>query len=133
MPVRAAPPIIHRVEKLVNEHRQLRDEPLLLAIYFEPLRSSGDIFLFEVIDGFGAGMVDEDKKFFEVSYAATSSFPMEQGQRLHLVLTSPEEFEVAVQEGWDSLDEVRDSIRAGNAITIFADPNRPDIEAKLNG
>jgi len=40
-------------------------------MYFEPDRSPGDIFLFEVIDGFGAGNIDEDRKLFEVAYAST--------------------------------------------------------------
>jgi hypothetical protein len=133
MRINAPPADIVRVEGLVAEHRQLADEPLLLALYFEPDRDVGDIFVFEVIDGFGAGHVDRDQKLFEVSFGSTSSFPLEPGRQLRLVLTNPEEFVVACRDRWPSLEEVRQAIRNGRAVTIFADPARPDLEAALNG
>jgi hypothetical protein len=133
MSVKAPNAVIQQVERLVDEHRQLRDEPLLLAAYFEPARSPGDVFLFEVIDGFGAGSIDEDRKLFEVAYASTPSFPLPSGHHLHLILTNPEELEVAYRQGWPSLDEVRAAVRAGNSVTVFSDPSRPDLEGKING
>jgi hypothetical protein len=133
MPMTPLPPVLRQVEQLVKEHLALRDEPLLLAIYFEPDRNPGDIFLFEVIEGFGAGRIDEDGKFFEVSYGSTPAFPLSPGQRLHLVLTNPEELEVASRDNWQSLAEIRQSIKDGRATTLFAEPGRPDLEAKLSG
>lgn len=133
MSLNAASPVIHQVEKLVAEHRGLVDEPLLLAICFVPARDPGDTFLFEVVEGFGAGAIDEDRKLFEVTYASTPSFPLAPGQRLHLILTSPEELDVACQEQWPSIEEIRDAMRSGQFITLYSDPSRPDLEGKLHG
>jgi hypothetical protein len=133
MPVNAPPQVVRQVEHLVDQHRQLADEPLLLAIYFEPERDEGDIFLFEVVDGFGAGQVDEDGKLFEVSYGSTPSFPLPSGQRLRLVLTSPGELQVASRNHWPSLEEIRSAVRDGRAMTLFSEPGRPELEALVNG
>lgn len=133
MPITPPPPFLAQIEQLVKEHLQLRDEPLLLAVYFEPERNPGDIFLFEVIEGFGAGRIDEDGKLFEVAYGSTPSFPLPPGRRLHLVLTSPEELEAASRDKWPSFEEIRRAVRDGRAATLFADPSRPELEGKLNG
>jgi hypothetical protein len=132
MSVTASNEIIQQVERLVEEHRKLQDEPLLLAVFFEPDRNSHDIFLFEVIDGFGAGTIDEDQKLFEVSYASTPSFPMPAGQHLRLIMTNPQEFDAALQERWPSLEEIRQAVKGGRSQVLFSAPARPDLEAKLN-
>ncbi|HZL35416.1 MAG TPA: hypothetical protein VFC78_08910 [Tepidisphaeraceae bacterium] len=133
MSIDAPPPVNRQTEQLVKEHRQLRDEPLLLAISYQPQRDPGDLFLFEIIDGFGAGRIEEDRKFFEVTFSSSPSFPMKPRQRLHLILTNPEEFQVADREDWPSLEEIREAVRAKRAITVFADPARPDLEARIHG
>ena len=132
MPLMASNQTVQQVERLIDEHKNLRDEPLLLAVLFEPDRHPGDIFLLEVIDGFGSGMIDQDKKLFEVSYSSTASFPLPSGRHLRLVLTSPQEFEIANQEHWASIEEVRHALRAGSAQVLFCAPDRPDLEAMLN-
>ncbi len=132
--VTTAPPDLKtHLEKLVGEHRRLADEPLLLAVYFEPERQQGDVFVFEVIEGFGDNRVDDDRKLFEVSYASTPSFPLSDGHRLHLVLTNPLELAFASGQGWTGLDEVRRAARQGRAVTIYADPSRPELERAVYG
>jgi hypothetical protein len=122
-----------QLRKLVEEHRQLADEPLLLAVYFEPKRNPEDVFLFEIIDGFAGGRVDEERKLFEVSYSGTESFPMMPGKKLHLVLTNPTEFEAACQEDWPSLREIREAVKAGHSETLYVSQGSDSLEAKLNG
>ena len=47
------PNLKDRLNALVEEHKQLHDEPLLLAIYYAPKRNPNDVFLFEVVENFG--------------------------------------------------------------------------------
>jgi hypothetical protein len=97
----------------------MNDEPLLLAACYSPDREPDDIFLFEVSEDFGTGSVDADREIFEVTYDSTSGFPMEAGQRLHLVLTNPCEFETAIHEKWPALAELRDAISAGSYRIVY--------------
>ena len=131
MPIQAPATLLRDVEALVDQHRLLRDEPLLLAIYYEPPREPQDIFIFEVIDGFGAGAIDADQKLFEVTYSSTPGLPLPNGRRLRLVLTNPLEFAVAARERWPLIDELREAIRSGSAFVVFSDPDHPHLEAQL--
>lgn len=129
----ASSDVLNQVEKLVEEHKKIEDETLLLAVYYKPDRDPNDIFLFEVIDDFGSGSIDSDKELFEVAFASTSSFPIENGGHLHLLLTNPQEFAVACDQQWPLMEEVRRAVQSGRAQTIYSDPSRPDLEAKLRG
>jgi hypothetical protein len=131
MPIQAPPALVQQIEALINQHRRLQDEPLLLAIYYEPGRLPQDIFVFEVIDGFGAGSIDPDQELFEVTYNSTPGFPLPPGRRLHLVLTNPQEFAVAAQGNWPLLAELREAIAAGNSLVVYSDPDHPQLEAQL--
>lgn len=126
------PGFVAEVGRLVEEHRQLTDEPLLMAIYYKPGREPEDIFLFEVIENFGGGAVDPDHQLFEVTYSSTRGFPLEPGQQLHLVLTNPQEYDVAVREHWPIIAELRTAIQAGDFQTLYVDPGRPDLPAKID-
>ena len=108
----------HEMRKLVQEHLGLRDEPLLLAIYYKPPREPQDIFLFEVIGNFGDGAMDPDRELFEVTYASTTGLPLEKGQYLHLVLTNPRELETATQENWEKVAELLAAVRATTSSCI---------------
>lgn len=110
------------IDRLVKRHRSMKDEPLLLAIHYRPRRRPQDVFLFEVIEGFGAGKIDSERELFEVTYSDPSGFPLKAGQRLHLLLTNPQEFERAVAENWKSLAELRGAIKAGDSRTVYSDP-----------
>jgi len=100
------------VRGLVHEHLKLTDEPLLLAVYYAPHREEHDIFLFEIIAGFGADQVADDREIFEVTYSDRKNFPLDPGQNLHLVLTNLPEFQKAVRENWPAIVELRDAIAA---------------------
>jgi hypothetical protein len=114
------PNLERNVRLLVEEHKTLKDEPLVLAVYYAPERNPEDVFLFEVIEGFGGGSVDPERTLFEVTYGPSSGFPMEAGQRLHLILTNPEEFRTAARDGWSLLGELKGAVGKDRAKVVFS-------------
>jgi hypothetical protein len=110
------------VQKLVEQHRKLRDEHLHLAVYFSPPnRPKQDIYLFEVIHDFGGGHIDPDKKLFSFGYGSTPGFPLPAGVSLRMVLTNPDELKTAIEENWKRVGELRKARNAKRAIVIYAD------------
>ena len=109
------------LRRLTDEHRLLTDEPLHLAVAYDPGHDSQDVFLFEVVGGFAGGQVSPDRNLFEVTYGASSGFPSINGEQLHLILTSPEEVSVAIREQWPLAVEVAHAIRTGNFEVLFED------------
>jgi hypothetical protein len=108
------------IRQLTEQHRQLKDEPLHLAVSYDPQREQQDIFLFEVIDG-------DDRRFcmdhelFETVFTSHSGFPMRTDQNLHLVLATPAELETALHEGWPSAEEIRKAIASGDYKILYED------------
>jgi len=115
------PGVRAQLENLVAQHRQLDDGPLLLALTYDPPRALGDLFLFEVVEGFGDGDVSPERNLFEVTFESTAGFPMSRGQRLHLVLTNPDEFRAAASEGWQAFQELRDAVAGDQADVLYSD------------
>jgi len=115
------PEKLSQVQKLVDAHRLLKEEPLLLAIYYGSRRAPDDFSILEVIDNFGSNSVDPDKELFEVTYESSPRFPMREGQQLRLVLTNPRELRVALQEHWALLEEVREAVKQGRAKVLWQD------------
>lgn len=109
------------LRRLTDEHRLLEDEPLHLAIAYDPGHDPQDVFLFEVVGGFASGAVSLDRNLFEVTYGAGSGFASINGEQLHLVLTSPEELPVGIREQWPLASEVAHAIRTGNFEVLFED------------
>ncbi len=107
------------VQQLVKDHHKIEQEPLLLAIYYAPLRDRQDIFLFEVVERFGGDSVDEDRELFEVTYASRDDFQLKDGQKLHLVLTNPTEMAVAFKQKWKLAKEIRQAVRNPEAHRII--------------
>ncbi|MGH7140734.1 MAG: hypothetical protein ACREHD_33800 [Pirellulales bacterium] len=99
----------------------LQDEPLHLALAYDPGHNPGDVFLFEVVGGFAGGQPNPERNLFEVTYGNCSGFASTNGEQLHLVLTSPEELQVAVREHWPLAVEVAEAIRQGNFELLFED------------
>ncbi len=99
---------------LVEEHTQIEGEPLFLAVAYDAGRDGGHVFLFELIGNFGSNMVDPDRRFFETTFAGARVFPKD-GLRpdLRVVLTSPSELTVAIQDHWTAVAELRRAIGAG--------------------
>ena len=97
------PQFAEAIGKLAQQHRELEDEPLHLAVSYGPPREQEDIFLFEVIGGTD---INPEGNLFETTFLPASGFPMEPGQRLHLILTNPEELHEAVDKGWPLAKEI---------------------------
>jgi hypothetical protein len=110
-----------QIRRLTEQHREFEDEPLHLAISYSPKRDGQDIFLFEVIGGNGGDSVNPDKELFEATFTSTSSFPMNAGQQLHLLLTNRCELDMALREEWQSVREILDAIRSGEFEVLWAD------------
>jgi hypothetical protein len=109
------------IRRLTEQHRELEDEPLHLAISYLPaMRDQQHIFLFEVIGSLGDG-ISPERDLFEVTFAATAGFPMGPNEELHLILTNPRELEIALKEGWPLATEVANAIRAGDYKVLHAD------------
>lgn len=109
------------VRRLTTQHLELKDQPLHLAISYDPGRDSQDIFLFEVIGGFAGGEINPDGDFFETVFPSTSTIPPAEGDKLHLVLTSPDELGVAVEQGWPLAVEIKSAVQRGDFQELFHD------------
>jgi len=110
------------VEQLVEQHRKLRDGNLHLAVYLAPPhRAKHDVYLFEIIDDFGGGRIDPDKKLFSFSYGSTPGFPLPPGVSLWMIVTNPAELETAIRENWKQIGELKKAQGDGNALVVYAD------------
>ncbi len=118
-----------QIQQLTQQHRELDDEPLHLALSYAPAREQQDIFLFEVVGNVAAMGVNPERELFETVFASTPGFAMNPNQRLHLVLTSPGEFRVAMEENWPSAQEILAAVRADDFQVLWAD----EIGKKLLG
>lgn len=108
------------LQRLTDEHRELKDEPLHLAVAYSSPRASQDMFLLEVI----SSRVESDESegnFFEVSFANTADFSMEPEQKLHLILTDPKELKTALRNDWPTMVEISRAISEGDFAVMFAD------------
>jgi hypothetical protein len=109
------------IRHLIEQHRELEDEPLRLAITYLPAnRDPQHIFLLEVIHAFGESL-NPERDLFEVTYEPTPGFPMGPNEQLHLILTNPRELKTALRESWPLAIEVIDAIRAGDYEVLFED------------
>lgn len=124
MPVATAtyPEFEPQVRELVAQHLKLKNGQLHLAVYFAPTRrGKDDIFVFEVIRGFGGEGIEPEEKLFEFGYGSTPGFSLPPGSTLRLVLTNPTEFQHAVDHDWKAVRELRTARQADRAIVIHAD------------
>jgi mRNA-degrading endonuclease RelE of RelBE toxin-antitoxin system len=109
------------IRRLTDQHRELVDEPLHLAVSYLPtLRDQQHIFLFEVI-GSPEESISPERELFEVIFESTPGFPMGPNEQLHLILTNPRELEIALREGWSLVNEVVSAIRAGDYRVLYKD------------
>ncbi|MCX7014596.1 MAG: hypothetical protein NTW86_18940 [Candidatus Sumerlaeota bacterium] len=120
-----------KLASLVREHLALKDEPLLLAAYYVPRRKPKDIFVFELIENFGDNTVSPAREFFEVTFSSSKDIPLEPGQQVHLVMTNPEEMEVALQEGWKNAQELKEAKRKGKFWVLHQDARAFDVLGKI--
>lgn len=109
------------IRRLTEQHRELEDEPLHLAIAFQPgaPRDQQDIYLFEVIGGWGDS--NPDKELFETTFEPNGRLPTGFSQRLHLILTTPVEFKAALEEKWKIAEEIVNSVRVQDYLVLYSD------------
>jgi len=113
---------------LVNEHRELVEEPLLLAVYYAPDRDTNDVFLFEVLDNFRGSSIAEDGDLFEVQYGTTSDFSLHDPKsRLHIVFSDLEELHKAAIQNTQRFQEVKKAFSEGHAEILYCDPIHCDL------
>lgn len=122
------PQFKEQILRLTEQHREFRDEPLHLAIAYDPGRGTEDIFLFEVIGHFGGDLSDPDQDLFELAVEPSPAFPMKPGQLLYLVLTNPGECREAIRDNWTGMQELRAAVRRGDFEVLYSDN---DIGAEL--
>ena len=109
------------IRRLTEQHRELVDEPLHLAVSYLPAtRDQQHIFLFEVIGGPGES-INPERDLFETIFESTPGFPMGPNEQLHLILTNPRELEIALREAWSLANEVVNAIRAGDYKVLYKD------------
>ncbi len=109
------------IRRLTEQHRELVDEPLHLAVSYLPaMRDQQHIFLFEVIGGPGES-INSERDLFEAIFETSPGFPMGPNEQLHLILTNPRELEIALREGWSLASEVVNAFRAGDYEVLYKD------------
>jgi hypothetical protein len=118
---RRFPALERHIRDLVGQHRELRDEPLHLALIYGPSRDSRDVFVFELLGNFGGNLISPDAELFEVTFGASTSFPLQPGQELHLVLSNPVEFRTALAQRWSTAEEIRDAVRHDKFEELYSD------------
>ena len=106
------------VRQLVEAHKGLPNERLMLAIYYAPERDPQDVFVFEVLEHFGANAIDDGQELLEATYPSSPNFLLAGNQLLHLVLTSPDEFKAAVMGRWRHINELLSAIDAKRFVVL---------------
>jgi hypothetical protein len=119
------------IRRLTEQHRELEDEPLHLALSYRPAqRDQQHIFLFEVI-GTPRESINPERDLFEVTFASSEGFPMAENEELHLILTNPLELKVALRDGWPLAVEVVNAIRDQDYKVLYEDAVGKGVFAAL--
>lgn len=114
------PNYLDQVRDLVEQHRELAEEPLLLAIYYAPDREPEDVFLIEVLDNFRGSALEASGDILEVLYGQTELFVLEQkSAMLHILLSNPDEFRNAVAHATSRIKELIEAFGNGTAQIIY--------------
>jgi len=115
------PRFAESLRRLTEQHRELEDEPLHLAIAFQPTppRDQQDVYLLEVIGGWGED--NPDKELFETTFEPNGRLQTGFDQRLHLILTTPAELKTAMEEHWASAEEIVNAVRCADYEVLYSD------------
>ena len=106
---------------LAAQHKELKDEPLHLAVAYDPGRDREDMFLFEIIGRLETGEPNPEKELFEVTFQSSPAYEMPFEGRLHLILTSPQEFQEAVAKRWKLAGEFSKAVKRGDFAILHSD------------
>ena len=116
-----------KVDGLVRRHLDIKDEPLLLAVYYASRpRPAGHIPVGSART-FRGRFRQPDRELFEIGYTSQPAFPLNPGQDLHLVLTNPVELEQALREQWPSAVEVQEAVKQGRYRILHEDPKASSL------
>lgn len=107
------------IAPLVERHKENYGDKLLLSVSYTPERDESDIFLLTVLAGFHSHSLEENGDILEVLYGSTNAFPLFGNDRLHILLTSPEEFEEAKQKQTSRLTEFMTACKNDKAILLY--------------
>jgi hypothetical protein len=111
------------IRRLTEQHRELEDEPLHLALAYLPRRNGQrvyeGIFLFEVIEGAADYFGQDD--LFETTFEAIPGLPNGLPQTLHLILATPRELEEALASAWQLAVEIVDAVSRDDYKVLYAD------------
>jgi hypothetical protein len=116
------------IQRLAEKHRELDDEPLHLAMAYQPAgpkRDQQHIYLFEVIGGWGES--NPDRELFETTFDPNSRLHFGFEQQMHLILTTPQEFRTALEERWPSTNEIVVAVRNGDFKILHADAEGDEV------
>jgi hypothetical protein len=121
------------IRQLTEQHRELEDEPLHLALAYLPSRNGQNvnkgIFLFEVIGGAADYFGQDD--LFETTFEAATGLPNGLPQSLHLILATPSEMEEALASDWTLALEIVDAVRRDNYKVLYADSMGKKVLRKI--
>jgi hypothetical protein len=125
------PQFADAIRRLTEQHRELEDEPLRLAISYLPAgRDPQDIYLFEVVETPDAS-ISASGDLFEVEFATSPGFRMGADEQLHLILTNPRELETALKNAWPLAVELTIAIHDGDYQVLFQDAVGQEALARL--
>jgi hypothetical protein len=111
-----------KIDELVDEHKQLKSsQKLMLAVQYSPVTDPDAVNLLEVIDNYELNDVSPERDFMKAWVAQNKDFALTPPKEFYLVLTNPSEFQVALQEDWNRIEELRQSLNAGQARLVYAD------------
>ncbi len=110
----AYPDRLEDVKRLIEQHRRLDHQTLLLALYYGLADGRDDVHVLEVISPFGYNEVNEDQDLFEMQYGATPGFPLPPGSCLSILLTNGVEAKTAIRQEWPAIMPVLKAIRRGD-------------------
>ncbi|MCX6382197.1 MAG: hypothetical protein NT023_22425 [Armatimonadetes bacterium] len=117
-----------QIKRLVERHKENQYDPLLLAVYYAPEREETDVFLFEVIEDFNSGSLDESGDMLEVRYGTTPAFPMPyRNGYLHITLTNPDELAEARGKNTPLFVELKTALSEGKAEIIYCRPDKASL------
>ncbi len=107
---------IAAVSEWVASHVE-QDEQIELALLFDPGIPTDDVYVLEVISGFGFDQPAVEKEIMENVYTGEGASKITGGSFLHLFLTSPKELEVAVRENWPSVRSIRSAVARNEFVS----------------
>ena len=117
---------------VLNDHTDIEETPLVLAIYFASRRVPDEECLFEVLHHFGFDEVSEERTIYQIQFGRTLNFPLPVGDRLRLFLTNPTEMIYAIENGWPEVYDLVVAMGAGKYRVVYEHPEDADAAKVLN-